>query len=460
MYTFDDLMGQLQAARNGYRQPQLQLDEWGRPQFNSDNQPLYLSAGMPGYIDPDSVMSFNNGKTGNEGVSYNFNPQTNSFDVVQGDATSGFQRFNVNQQGTQDLGFEDYDRKGKWNQGAATLALIAAGGAAAAYGAGLTGAASASAGSSAAAAGSSAGSGMFGSALSGLTGTGGTGMWGNLLTTGAQVLANQYAARRQEAIARDQANAANATAQQAAEYSRFRPVNISSSLGGSQFQTDANGNVIGATSSINPALQGIQNQALNQTAGLFGNPTDVNTIGNQFFQSYLQGARPQQTQMFSSLQDRLAGQGLLGLQTNSGMGGGENPFYTSFLRATQMADNEAWRNSFSAADQLVNSEQNRGLNFLNSALGIDKVGQGYIDMGGVLGGRGSSAAAVGGQGILQAGMAGANAQAGASNASNAANNAMIQAAIQRIFAGNTAQQNQGMTPQRQSMGDMYGNVGW
>lgn len=154
--TYQELMQQLQAARSNPANLSRTINEgsgdgaWQRTET----------------IDPASLYDWNNGLAGNAGVSYRYDPATDSFYVTQGDATSGFQRFLVNQGGVQDLGFEDYDRKGKWNQGAGTLAAIAALGTAGAYAAGLTGAAGASAGAG-------AGSGIAGGAeLAGAYGAG------------------------------------------------------------------------------------------------------------------------------------------------------------------------------------------------------------------------------------------------------------------------------------------------
>lgn len=464
--NYADLMQQLQAHQAQFANPGgMRIDDEGRRLLPGDIG--YDQAPNP----LGEMNTFSNGLTGNRGVSYTYDPSTDSFFVAQGDSTSGIQRFNVGQGGTTDLGFEHIDRKGKSNRQLITMAAIAAGGALGAYGAGLMGtvgtaggtaaAGTAAAGATTGAASTAGTTGMFGSALTGLAGTGGTSMYGSLINAGVGLVANEIAARRNEGIARDQANAQRNAALEAADMSRFRPVNVSTGLGSAMFQTDANGNVTGASSYLDPRLTQLQGSALGQAQSVFGQPIDVNTLGNQFYNNYLQTARPQQNQMFSSLQDRLNGQGLLGLQTNSGMGPGENPFYTSFVRGTQMADADAWRQSFASADQLASNEQARGVTALNSALGIDKIGTGLIDMGGVLGGRGSSAAAQGASNLFAAGQVGANAQAGAASAHNNATNAAIQAAINRIFL-NTQQGNQpqGNTAARQSMGDMYGNVGW
>lgn len=127
-YNYADLMAQLQAYRQQNSGAQIMSDEMGRPLFNEDG-----TARMTGGVDPNSINDWNNGLTGNQGVSYAYDPASDSFRVVQGDATSGFQRYAVNQQGLQDLGFEDYDRNGRMQNQWGTMAALAAGTAALAY---------------------------------------------------------------------------------------------------------------------------------------------------------------------------------------------------------------------------------------------------------------------------------------------------------------------------------------
>lgn len=131
MTNYEQLMAMLQAER---AQPQYRRNEFGVPVE-------LLSAGMDGYVDPASINWAGNGKTGNEGIYFEYKPATDQFAVSQGDSTSGIQRWLASRDGVQDLGFEHIDRKGNWNRGAATLAAIAAGGTLAAYGGGLMGAA-------------------------------------------------------------------------------------------------------------------------------------------------------------------------------------------------------------------------------------------------------------------------------------------------------------------------------
>lgn len=93
-----------------------------------DDEGRRLIPGDPGYdqaIDPRGDRnSWNNGLTGNQGVTYSYDPAGDVFRIAQGDSTSGIQRFQVNQSGLQDLGFEHIDRNGKYKQGLAKMAAI------------------------------------------------------------------------------------------------------------------------------------------------------------------------------------------------------------------------------------------------------------------------------------------------------------------------------------------------
>lgn len=94
-----------------------------------DDEGRRLIPGDPGYdqaIDPRGDRnSWNNGLTGNQGVTYSYDPAGDVFRIAQGDSTSGIQRFQVNQSGLQDLGFEHIDRNGKYNRNLGTMAAIA-----------------------------------------------------------------------------------------------------------------------------------------------------------------------------------------------------------------------------------------------------------------------------------------------------------------------------------------------
>jgi len=66
------------------------------------------------------------------------------------------------------------------------------------------------------------------------------------ITAGASLLGGLIQGNAAKSAAKTQANAQLKAAQLAADEARFRPVGITTRFGQSQFQTDANGRVIGA----------------------------------------------------------------------------------------------------------------------------------------------------------------------------------------------------------------------
>lgn len=115
--NYTDLMAMLEAERARMAgSPQYRRNDLGGMQM--------ILEGDPDWVNPTSLNSWSNGLTGNQGVSYDYDPASDSFRVAQGDATSGIQRYNVSQGGLQDLGFEDIDRNGKYNQNLGKMAAI------------------------------------------------------------------------------------------------------------------------------------------------------------------------------------------------------------------------------------------------------------------------------------------------------------------------------------------------
>lgn len=137
MYNYQDLMQMLQAHQAQYDQNAggMRIDDEGRSLIPGD-------IGYEQAIDPRGDRNnFNNGLTGNQGITWTYNPETQSFLMAQGDSTSGIQRFSIDQNGITDLGFEDIDRNGKsirnlWTMAAIAGAVLGAGALAEAWAAG------------------------------------------------------------------------------------------------------------------------------------------------------------------------------------------------------------------------------------------------------------------------------------------------------------------------------------
>ncbi len=80
-------------------------------------------------------------------------------------------------------------------------------------------------------------------------------------------------AKKQASATRDAAAMQADASREAAEMARFRPVGITTGFGSSQFTTDAEGNVSGASYQLTPELQSIRDRLLSQ-AGAY-DPTQI-----------------------------------------------------------------------------------------------------------------------------------------------------------------------------------------
>jgi hypothetical protein len=85
-----------------------------------------------------------------------------------------------------------------------------------------------------------------------------------LIGAGVGLLGSSMQASSARSAARTQADAQTEAARIAAEESRFRPVAIRTGFGGSQFTTDEDGRVSGASYELNPELQALRNQLMQQ----------------------------------------------------------------------------------------------------------------------------------------------------------------------------------------------------
>ena len=118
------------------------------------------------------------------------------------------------------------------------------------------------------------------------------GPMGALIGGGLGLLGGIFGGNSAADAAREQATAQQRAAELAAAEARFRPVGVTNRFGSSQFQTDANGRVIGAGYNLSPEMRAYQDRLM----GLTG-------------QGLSQAEQAQQ--QFAPLQQ--AGQGLFGL---------------------------------------------------------------------------------------------------------------------------------------------------
>lgn len=253
-------------------------------------------------------------------------------------------------------------------------------------------------------------------------------------------------AQATENAARMQADAGLA----AAEMARFRPVGVTTGFGSSQFTTDAEGNVSGASYQLTPELQAIRDRLISQ-AGAY-DPTQIaqqaqalGTGAQSLFgagQGYLSESpevarqryisqqqallAPQQEQALAGIRNRLFSTGRTGLATGGTMAGGmaqTNPELAAYYNA--LAQQQA--QLAAGADQAAQQQQAFGAGLLSSGgqmlgqvpaltsaaysplqtqLGLagstEQLGQQSLELGSALGGRAATAGAAAGN-LLAAG---------------------------------------------------------
>ncbi len=107
------------------------------------------------------------------------------------------------------------------------------------------------------------------------------------ITAGASLLGGIIGGNSAKKAAQMQADAQLKSAQLAAEEARFRPVGITTRFGQSNFQTDANGRVIGAGYQLDPALRAYQDRFM----GLAGGGLSQAEMAQQQFAPLQQGAQ-------------------------------------------------------------------------------------------------------------------------------------------------------------------------
>jgi hypothetical protein len=87
------------------------------------------------------------------------------------------------------------------------------------------------------------------------------------IAAGASLLGGVLGSRSAEKAARTKARSEERAAQLAADEARFRPVGITTRFGQSQFKTDKDGRVTGASYSIDPELRAYQDRFMNLAGG-------------------------------------------------------------------------------------------------------------------------------------------------------------------------------------------------
>ena len=255
--------------------------------------------------------------------------------------------------------------------------------------------------------------------------------------------------------ARSQAQAQIDAAKIAADAAKFRPVGITTRYGTSNFQTDAQGNLIGAGYNVSPEMQAYQNrlsalqaqqlgqaeQAPSQYAPLTGAAGSLFNLGQQYLaQSPQEAAQqymtnqlallaPSREQQSALLANQLQNTGRTGLSVAQGGNlMSANPEYAALANARAMQDLQLAANAQQAGQQQTAFGaglfgQGAGLlgqyqqgqvgalspfqNTLGVQSGIESLGQNALTLGSQLGGNAATAGANAGRFITQGAQAAA-----------------------------------------------------
>jgi hypothetical protein len=262
-------------------------------------------------------------------------------------------------------------------------------------------------------------------------------------------------AKKQAQATTDAARLQADAAREAADMARFRPVGITTGFGSSQFTTDAEGNVSGASYQLTPELQAIRDRLMSQ-AGAY-DPTQIGqqaqalgTGAQSLFgaaQGYLsespEAARqryisnqqallnPINEQNLAGIRNRLFQTGRTGLATGGTLAGNmaaTNPELAAYYNA--LAQQNAQLTA--GADQAAQQQQAFGAGLFGSGAGLlgqipaltsaaysplqtqlglagttEQLGQQSLELGSALGGRAATAGSAAGN-LLSSGMGGAS----------------------------------------------------
>lgn len=265
-----------------------------------------------------------------------------------------------------------------------------------------------------------------------------------IIGSGLGLLGGLFGGNSAKKAAQTQANAQIEAARIAADAARFRPVGVTTRFGSSNFQTDAQGNLIGAGYNVSPEVAMMRDRLLSE-AGMGGMQTaeEAQAAQQQLFnlgQQYLAESPEQAAQKYMAQQQALlqparerAQAGLTQNLFNTGRGGvavsqggmmgAANPEQQALLNAQALQDltlasqaQEQGRAQTTFGAGLFGTGldlASAGYNPLKTQFGLaqslEGAGQGALDLGAQLGGRAASAG----------GNVGKTLMTGATNAANA-----------------------------------------
>ena len=268
----------------------------------------------------------------------------------------------------------------------------------------------------------------------------------------------------------------------AADAAKFRPVGVTSRYGQSNFQTDANGNLIGAGYNVSPEYQayqqqlsGLMGQQIQQGLGAQKQYAPLQTaagglfnLGQQYLaqspqeaaQQYMQNQQallaPSREQQSANLMNQLQNTGRTGLSVAQGGGlMAANPEAAALANARAMQDLQLAANAQQAGQQqtafgaglfgtganLLGSYQQGQVgalspfqNTLGVQSGIEQLGQNNLTLGAGLGGQAAAYGANSGRFLYGGGMGAAGTMQEA-NAYNPLGTALINASTNQQFQG-------------------------
>jgi hypothetical protein len=273
--------------------------------------------------------------------------------------------------------------------------------------------------------------GWLSNAFDWITGDTGSNLLGRLGSSAIQGLFANNTANRNIDAARDSLTAQMALGNRALDEARFKPVNITSNLGSTSWEIGPDGKPTAATANLSPQMQQLIAQAMGKGLDTLGgiNAGTPEQLAQAEFQRYLDYARPKQNDLFSSLQNRMSAQGVLGFGVGDTNATSYNPLYRDFASGIADSDYAAYKQSQTLAQDLTNNTLKRALTLFGAGTEADAYGTNLLKLSGELGGRNVNAA--GANALLTAGTAGNQSLLSATQAGNAA--------VGSIF-GNAAQQ--------------------
>lgn len=287
-----------------------------------------------------------------------------------------------------------------------------------------------------------------------------------LIGGGLSLLGGLFGGNSAKKAAQTQANAQLEAARIAADAQRFRPVGVTTRFGSSNFQTDAQGNLIGAGYDVSPEVAMLRDRLLSEAGGQgLQTAEQAQAAQEQLFnlgQQYLAQSPQEAAQQWMQSQQALlapsrerAAAGLTQNLFNTGRGGvavaqggtmgAANPELQALLNAQAAQDAQLAADAqaqgraqttfgaglFGTGLELGSTAYNPLKTQFGLAQSLESAGQGALDLGAQLGGRAAQAG----------GNVGNTLMTGATNASNA----MAAANSYSPFA--TALQGVGSNPQ-------------